>query len=275
MSIIQAIILGLVQGLTEYIPVSSSAHLVLVPWLLGWTFDPTTAFVFDVLVQWGTLVGVVIYFWRDIWAIVRGVVNGLIQRKPFGTFEARLGWFIVLATIPAVLAGLLLKNFFEQFFSDPKAVAALLFLTAAILVAAERLGQRQRRLESINSTDAITIGLWQVLSILPGVSRSGATIVGGMLRGLDRPAAARFSFLMSIPALLGAGVLAFKDLLDTPNLSSTLGLPILVGFAAAAISGYLCIRWLLGYLQKHSLTVFAAYCAAFGAVCVVVGLLRG
>ncbi len=275
MSIIQAIILGLVQGLTEYIPVSSSAHLVLVPWLLGWTFDPTTAFVFDVLVQWGTLVGVVIYFWRDIWAIVRGVVNGLIQRKPFGTFEARLGWFIVLATIPAVLAGLLLKNFFEQFFSDPKAVATLLFLTAAILVAAERLGQRQRRLESINSTDAITIGLWQVLSILPGVSRSGATIVGGMLRGLDRPAAARFSFLMSIPALLGAGVLAFKDLLDTPNLSSTLGLPILVGFAAAAISGYLCIRWLLGYLQKHSLTVFAAYCAAFGAVCVVVGLLRG
>jgi undecaprenyl-diphosphatase len=275
MSIIQALILGLVQGLTEYIPVSSSAHLVLVPWLLGWTFDPTTAFVFDVLVQWGTLIGVVIYFWRDIWAIVRGVVNGLIQRKPFGTFEARLGWFIVLATIPAVLAGLFLKNFFEQFFSDPKAVAALLFLTAAILVAAERLGQRQRRLESINSTDAISIGLWQVLSILPGVSRSGATIVGGMLRGLDRPAAARFSFLMSIPALLGAGVLAFKDLLDTPNLSSTLGLPILVGFAAAAISGYLCIRWLLGYLQKHSLTVFAAYCAAFGAVCVVVGLLRG
>ena len=275
MSIFQAIILGLVQGLTEYIPVSSSAHLVLVPWLLGWTFTPKTAFVFDVLVQWGTLVGVLIYFWRDIWAIVRGVITGLIQRKPFGTFEARLGWFVVLATIPAVVVGLVLKDFFEQIFSDPKAVAALLFLTAAILVAAERLGQRQRRLESITASDAMSIGVWQALSILPGVSRSGSTIAGGMLRGLDRPAAARFSFLMSIPALLGAGVLALKDLVDTPNLADTLGLPIVVGFVAAAISGYLCIRWLLGFLQKHSLTAFAAYCAAFGALCLIVGLVRG
>ncbi|MBP7688795.1 MAG: undecaprenyl-diphosphatase UppP [Thermoflexales bacterium] len=275
MSIFQAIILGLVQGLTEYIPVSSSAHLVLVPWLLGWTFTPKTAFVFDVLVQWGTLVGVLIYFWRDIWAIVRGVITGLIQRKPFGTFEARLGWFVVLATIPAVVVGLVLKDFFEQIFSDPKAVAALLFLTAAILIAAERLGQRQRRLESITASDAMSIGVWQALSILPGVSRSGSTIAGGMLRGLDRPAAARFSFLMSIPALLGAGVLAIKDLVDTPNLADTLGLPIVVGFVAAAISGYLCIRWLLGFLQKHSLTAFAAYCAAFGALCLIVGLVRG
>ncbi|MBI5566829.1 MAG: undecaprenyl-diphosphatase UppP [Chloroflexi bacterium] len=275
MSVIQAIILGLVQGLTEYIPVSSSAHLVLVPWLLGWTFDPKTAFVFDVLVQWGTLVGVLIYFWRDIWAIMRGVVAGLVQRKPFGTFEARLGWFVVLATIPAVLVGFVLKDFFEQIFSDPKAVAALLFLTAAILIAAERLGQRQRQIESITASDAMSIGVWQALSILPGVSRSGSTIAGGMLRGLDRPAAARFSFLMSIPALLGAGAIAIKDLIDTPNLVDALGLPIVVGFAAAAISGYLCIRWLLSYLQKHSLTAFAAYCVAFGALCLSVGLLRG
>ena len=275
MSILQALILGLVQGLTEYIPVSSSAHLVLVPWLLGWTFTPKTAFVFDVLVQWGTLVGVLIYFWRDIWAIVRGVITGLIQRKPFGTFEARLGWFVVLATIPAVVVGLALKDFFEQIFSDPRTVAALLFLTAAILIAAERLGQRQRRLESITASDAMSIGVWQALSILPGVSRSGSTIAGGMLRGLDRPAAARFSFLMSIPALLGAGVLALKDLVDTPNLADTLGLPIVVGFVAAAISGYLCIRWLLGFLQKHSLTAFAAYCAAFRALCLILGVVRG
>jgi undecaprenyl-diphosphatase len=275
MSIIQALILGLIQGLTEYIPVSSSAHLVLAPWLLGWTFDLKTAFVFDVLVQWGTLVGVAIYFWRDLWAIVRGVVNGLIQRKPFGTFDARLGWFIVLATIPAVLVGFVLKDFFEQFFSDPKAVAVLLFLTAAILLAAERLGQRQRQIESIAAADALSIGVWQALAILPGVSRSGATIAGGMLRGLDRSAAARFSFLMSIPALLGAGLIALKDLIGTPDLMGALGLPIVVGFAAAAVSGYLCIRWLLGYLQKHRLTVFAAYCAAFGALCLIVGFIRG
>jgi undecaprenyl-diphosphatase len=275
MPILYALILGLVQGLTEYIPVSSSAHLVLVPWLLGWTFDPKTAFVFDVLVQWGTLVGVAIYFWRDLWAIVRGVVNGLIQRKPFGTFEARLGWFIVLATIPAVLVGFVLKDFFEQFFSDPKAVAALLFLTAAILIVAERVGQRRRPIESIAVADALSIGAWQALAILPGVSRSGATIAGGMLRGLDRAAAARFSFLMSIPALLGAGLIALKDLISKPDLMSTLGLPIVVGFVAAAVSGYLCIRWLLGYLQKHSLTVFAAYCAAFGALCLIVGFIRG
>jgi undecaprenyl-diphosphatase len=117
--------------------------------------------------------------------------------------------------------------------------------------------------------------VWQALAILPGVSRSGATIAGGMLRGLDRSAAARFSFLMSIPALLGAGVIALKDLIGTPDLMGTLGLPIVVGFAAAAVSGYLCIRWLLGYLQKHSLTVFAAYCAAFGALCLIVGFIRG
>ncbi|CAG0927194.1 Undecaprenyl-diphosphatase [Planctomycetaceae bacterium] len=206
---------------------------------------------------------------------MRGVVTGLIRRKPFGTFEARLGWFVVLATIPAVLVGFVLKDFFEQLFSDPKAVAALLFLTAAILIAAERLGQRQRQIESITTADAMSIGVWQALSILPGVSRSGSTIAGGMLRGLDRPAAARFSFLMSIPALLGAGVIAIKDLIDTPNLVDALGPPIVVGFAAAAISGYLCIRWLLGYLQKHSLTAFAAYCAAFGALCLIVGLVRG
>jgi undecaprenyl-diphosphatase len=181
----------------------------------------------------------------------------------------------VLATIPAVLVGFVLKDFFEQLFSDPKAVAALLFLTAAILIAAERLGQRQWQIESITAADAMSIGVWQALSILPGVSRSGSTIAGGMLRGLDRPAAARFSFLMSIPALLGAGVIAIKDLIDAPSLIDALGLPIVVGFAAAAISGYLCIRWLLGYLHKHSLTAFAAYCAAFGTLCLVVGLLRG
>lgn len=275
MTILQALILGIVQGLTEYIPVSSSAHLVLVPWLLGWSFEPNAAFVFDILVQWGTLVGVIVYFWRDIWAIVRAVLQGLIRRAPFGTLEARLGWLLVLAMIPAGLAGVLLKDFFAPFFSDPKAVALLLFVTAAILIAAERFSSQRRRLADMNAADAVIVGAWQALSIFPGISRSGATIVGGMLRGLDRTSAARFSFLLSVPALLGAGLVALKDLFDTPNLSGALGLPIIVGFLAAAVSGYLCIRWLMRFVQQHRLTVFAVYCAAFGAFCLVIGLARG
>jgi undecaprenyl-diphosphatase len=268
-NIIQAIILGIVQGVTEYIPVSSSAHLVLVPWLLQW---PDPPFTFDVLVQWGTLVGVLVYFWRDLWGIVRGVIVGLVHRKPLETFEARLGWYIVLATIPAVIFGLLFKDMFEAAFSDPKAVAIFLVATAAMLAAAEYFGKRARELTGIGWLDALIIGLWQVVSLLPGISRSGATITGGVLRGLDRRSAARFSFLMSVPALLGAGVIAIKDLLSANELAAQLPV-LLVGSAMAAITGYLCIRWLLGYLQRGKLYVFAVYCAAAGIACFLIAVL--
>ncbi len=271
MDLFQAFILGLVQGATEYIPVSSSAHLVLVPWLLGW---PDASFAFEVLVQWGTLVGVFVYFWRDIWAIIQGVLQGLIRQKPAATFEARLGWLVVVATIPAVVLGILFKDYFEAAFDAPALVGALLILTAALLVIAEWFGSRQRELEQLNWLDAFIIGLWQTAAMLPGVSRSGATIGGAVLRQFNRTAAARFSFLMSIPALLGAGVVALKDLLETGALAAELP-AISVGFVAAAISGYLCIRWLLHYLQRHSLYVFAAYCVAASLLTIVVALLRG
>lgn len=271
MDLFQALILGIVQGLTEYIPVSSSGHLVLVPWLLGW---PDAPFTFEVLVQWGTLVGVFIYFWRDIGEIVQGVIQGLIKGQPIGTFEAKLGWLVVIATLPAVLFGLLFKDFFESFFSAPIYVGVLIGIASIILVIAERLGSRQRELDSIGWLDAIVIGLWQVITLVPGVSRSGATITGGMVRGFDRPAAARFSFLMSIPALGGAGVVAMKDLLESGNLMGELP-ALTVGFVAAAISGYFCIRWLLGYLQGHSLYAFAAYRVILSAIVIVVALLRG
>ena len=274
MTILQAIVLGIVQGLTEFIPVSSSAHLVLVQWLLGWTFDEQTAFVFGVLVQWGTLVAVFVYFWGDVWLIARAVLGGLAHCKPFGSFEARLGWWVVLATIPAVVFGLLLKDRVEDAFSAPAVVASLLFVTAAILFAAERFGKRLRDLRQFDAGDALTIGFAQALALFPGVSRSGATIGAGMLRHLDRPAAARFSFLMSIPALLGAGVVALVDLFQNAALLSSLALPLAAGFLAAAVSGYLCIRWLLGYLQRRSLVVFAAYCLVFGAACLVLALAR-
>lgn len=271
MNLFQALILGIVQGLTEYIPVSSSGHLVLVPWLLGW---PDPPFTFEVLIQWGTLVGVFIYFWQDIWEIVQGVIQGLVKGQPLGSFEAKLGWLIVIATLPAVVFGLLFKDFFESFFSAPIYVGVLLGLAAIILVAAERFGSRQRELESIGWLDAIIIGFWQVLALVPGVSRSGATISGGMLRGFDRPAAARFSFLMSIPALAGAGVIAMKDLLASGGLMAELP-ALIVGFIAAAISGYLCIRWLLSYLQGHSLYAFAAYRVILSVIVIIVALIRG
>lgn len=273
MSILQAFVLGIVQGLTEFIPVSSSAHLVLVPWLLGWDFPHDVAFVFDVLVQLGTLVAVVVYFWHDLVAIARGLLAGLARRRLLGSPEARLGWLVVLATLPAVVLGYLFKDFFAGLFSNPVSTAALLLLTAALLVFSERYSQRLRGLETLSALDATVVGLMQALAILPGVSRSGATIAGGLARGLDRPAAARFSFLMSVPVMVGAGVIAANDLLDVHNFGAYV-LPIAAGFAAAMAVGYLCIRWLLRYLTRGSLYGFAVYCVVASALCLVVAALR-
>ena len=271
MDLFQAFILGIVQGATEYIPVSSSAHLVLVPWLLGW---PDASFAFEILVQWGTLVGVFIFFWQDIWMITQAVIQGIIQGKPLATPEAKLGWLIIVATIPAVIIGLLFKDLFELAFTAPLFVGGLLILTALLLVIAERYGSRQRELTDLGWFDALLIGLWQAAAILPGISRSGATISGAVLKGFNRPAAARFSFLMSIPALFGAGLVALNDLLEAGTLATELP-AILVGFVAAAVSGYACIRWLLHYLQRHSLHIFAAYCTAASLLTIIVAIVRG
>jgi undecaprenyl-diphosphatase len=269
-SLFQALVMGVIQGATEYIPVSSSAHLVLVPWLLGWDDAP---FTFEVLVQWGTLVGVFIYFWHDLWDIARGMVAGLVHRQPLATDSARMGWYILLGTVPAVVFGLLFKDIFEAAFGEPEFVAVLLLGTAAILVAAEHFGRLERSIKDWGWLDALIVGFWQVLALFPGISRSGATIGGAMLRGFERPPAARFSFLLSVPALLGAGVLAIADLLESGTLMTDLPV-LLVGFVAAAVSGYLCIRWLLGYLQGHSLRIFAIYCALFGVFCLIVAAVR-
>lgn len=268
MSLLHALILGIVQGVTEYIPVSSSAHLVLIPWLLAW---PDAPFTFEVLVQWGTLVGVFIYFWRDLWDIARDVILGLARRRPFETPAARMGWYIVLGTIPAVVFGFFLKDIFEAAFSAPRFVAALLLVTAAILIAGEYFGRRERTTRDFGWLDALIVGMWQVTALFPGISRSGSTIGGAMLRGFDRQTAARFSFLLSVPALLGGGVLAIADLLEAGTLVADLP-ALAVGFVAAAVSGYLCIRWLLAYLQHRSLTIFAIYCALFGLFNLIVAL---
>lgn len=265
MTIIQSIFLGIVQGLTEFLPISSSGHLVLVPFLLEWEIPPYQAFVFDVLVQVATLIAVLAFFWKDFYVILRGMYRGLRRRQPFETQPARLGWYLLVSTIPAAIAGLLLKDIVEKAFANPLMTAFALLGTAVLLVIAERIGKRQRILESVTWLDALIIGFYQILALFPGLSRSGSTIAGGMTRDLDRPAAARFSFLMAVPIMLAAGVLATLDLMAIPDLGAIL--PVFIpGFIAAAVVGYLAIGWLISFLTRYSLYFFAVYCAVVGVI---------
>lgn len=268
MTIFQAFILGIVQGLTEFLPVSSSGHLVLIPYWLGWQLQADQAFIFDVLVQMGTLVAVFVYFWQDVVGIVRAILVGLWQRKPFDEPYARLGWQVVLATIPAGLGGLLIKDLVEQAFGSTGATGVFLLITAVLLVVAERVGKRTRAMEQLTWGDAFWIGCFQLLAVFPGVSRSGSTIAGGVTRNLERLAAARFSFLMSIPIMLAAGGLSLLDLLKMPGFGAFWP-QIVVGFVTSAVVGYLSIRWLLGYLAKRPLYVFAGYVAVVGVVTLI------
>lgn len=270
MSLWQSILLGLIQGLTEFLPISSSAHLVLAPYLLGWQIPAEIAFVFDILVQVATLAGVVTYFWADLVAIARAVLQGFLQRQPWSTPEARLGWRLVLASLPAGLFGLAIKDHVEAAFANPLATAGFLLVTAGLLLVAERLGQQKRSFEQVTWQDALWVGAFQALSIFPGISRSGATITGGMLRGLERPAAARFSFLMSVPIMFAAGLWALIDLpeaMQAVSLTWNALLPIfLPGLLSAAMAGYLSIRWLLRFLLQRSLVFFAVYCLVISLI---------
>src|SRR4030043_2013783 len=240
MTLLQSIILGIIQGLTEFLPISSSAHLVITPYILNWQIPAQEAFIFDILVQLGTLLAVIVYFRKDLYRIIIGVINGLIHKHPFLEPSSRLGWMLVLATIPAVVAGVLFKDPVERAFGSPVVTGLLLFGTAALLVIAELVGKRTRQIETTSWMDALIIGLFQVISLLPGISRSGSTITGGMIRNLERPSAARFSFLMSVPVMIGAGTLATVDLIQAANFSTQLP-TVMAGFVIAAIVGYLSI----------------------------------
>jgi len=275
MTILQAIILGIVQGLTEFLPVSSSAHLVLLPYLAGWNLDQGFAFVFDVLVQLGTLAAVIFYFRKDLLEIIKAWLQGIKQRQLFANENSRMGWYLILATIPAGLAGLLLKDKVEAAFSNPVITAVFLFFTAILLVGAEMYHRQVERagtgksLGKMTVADAVVVGIFQALSIFPGISRSGATISGGIFRKMDRQGAARFAFLMSIPIMLAAGILGVKDLLDVPNLGQMVVL-VAVGFILAGVVGYLVIRWFIGYLRGKSLLPFAAYCAVLALLVIAI-----
>ncbi|MDF1499362.1 MAG: undecaprenyl-diphosphatase UppP [Anaerolineales bacterium] len=259
MNLIQALILGAVQGATEFLPISSSGHLVLVPWLLGWDFDPKAAFVFDVLVQWGTIVAVIGYFWRDLFALARAWLVGLWKRQPFADPQSRLAWLLLLATLPAAVLGLLLKSTVENTFGQPLTVSFFLLVTAGLLYFAERGSRPFKSMSILTWSDSLWIGMAQALSLFPGISRSGATISGGLFRGLEREQAARFSFLLSVPAMLGAGLIALIDLSNASNAMDQAA-PLLVGFLAAIVTGWIAIHWLLRFLQHRRLYIFSIYC---------------
>jgi undecaprenyl-diphosphatase len=273
MTFFQSLILGIIQGLTEYLPISSSAHLVLVPYLLNWNFPTEQIFPFDVLVQLGTLVAVILYFWKDLVSIVKSFFLGLINKEPFKDPQARLGWYLILATIPAGLAGLLFKSQVEAAFSAPRLTAYFLFGTAVLLILADLVGKRTRQLEEITWWDALWIGLFQAVSLFPGISRSGATISGGMTHNLDRSSSARFSFLISIPVMLGAGLVSLKDLSAVPNLPGFLPM-LVVGFIAAVIVGYLSIHWFLDFIKRQRLWYFAVYCILLASAVLIVASIR-
>lgn len=274
MSFLQAILLGIIQGLTEFLPISSSAHLVLVPYFLGWQIPEEEAFVFNVLVQNGTLLAVIVYFWKDLINIARGFLQALLRGQPFGSPEARMGWYLVLATIPAGLFGLFAKDLIEGAFASAAMTGVFLLVTAALLALSEWIGKRQRSLEMMNWKDALIIGAFQAAAVFPGVSRSGSTIAGGIALNFDRRAAARFAFLMSIPIMLAAGLLETVDMLQSPNLTNFLPV-VAAGFVTAAVFGYLSIRWLISYLMRHSLRAFAIYCVVLGALTLAVAFMKG
>lgn len=269
MSPIQAIILGIIQGLTEFLPISSSGHLVILPFFFDWGLAATESYIFNVLVQIGTLVAVIFYFRNDLTAIIKDFFKQLFSGQPFGTHHSRLGWLLIIATIPAGLAGLLFEDTVEQAFSSPLFAGIALLLTGTLMMIAEIVNKNIGDLNDITLPTALLMGLMQALAIFPGISRSGATISGGMFRHIQRKEAGRFSFLMSIPIMLAAG--AFSTYQLVTEVSDPNGfLPIMaIGFLTSMVVGYIAIRWLLKFLSDHSLIYFSIYCFLLGGVTII------
>jgi len=262
MSLLEAIVLGLVQGLGEFLPISSSAHLVLVPWLFKW---PDPGLTFDIALHIGTLIAVIVYFWKD-W--VRLLVGGFTDAR--GT-EGRLFWFLVLATIPGAIGGFLLEDQAETIFRTPLLIAAMLIVMGIILYWADRKAAKTTEIEQLGLKESLLIGLSQMLAVIPGVSRSGITMTTGLLTGLTRESAARFSFLLSTPIIFGAALVKMPELIANPAL---VDLNFLVGMLVACVTGLLSIGFLLRYIQTKNFLPFAWYRFILGAVVMLVALIR-
>jgi len=272
MTILHALILGIIEGLTEFLPISSTAHMLIAEELLGVSAN-ATAFTFTVLVQLGAIFALVVYFWRDLWSLAAALFKGIISRKPFEDPEARLAWMVGLSSLPALLVGYLLRHVVTDLFTDPLAIAGVrLLVTAVILVVAELFSKHERPLATMTWLDALWVGIAQILTVFPGSSRSGSAIMGGMLRRFDRPSATRFAFLMSLPIMFVAGG---YEALDALGRESASFLPLLVvGLIAAAITGWYSIRWLIGYVSRHSYYPFAIYCFVLGVLAFVLNYFK-
>jgi undecaprenyl-diphosphatase len=261
MNLLEAIIIGIIQGTTEFLPISSDGHLVIVPAVFNIS-QPDLVLIG--LVHAGTLVAILGYFRRDLWNIGREFVAGLVRRDPMGTTDSRTGWFMILGSLPAAIVGLLLIDFFERQFELPIVAAVGLLVTSGFLAVAELLRKGEKPIEKITALDTIIIGLFQILALFPGISRSGTTISAGLWRGLDRSTAARFSFLVGLPAIAGAGLLSIIDIFTAQGTLSALH--YVAAFTAAAVTGYLCIAFLLSWLKNHTLWIFAIYCGVLGSL---------
>jgi undecaprenyl-diphosphatase len=258
--IIQAIVMGIVQGLTEFLPISSTAHLRITPALLGW---PDFGAAFTAVIQLGTLVAVLVYFRRELAAMTAAVLGAIADPKKRSTPDARLALYIVVGTIPVGVVGVTLKRFIEGDARSLYVISASLILVALVLWFADRNHRGQRTLADVTLRDAIIVGCAQACAVIPGTSRSGATIAAALLIGLRRDDAARFSFLLSIPAIGAAGVFELKHAFKAGMAGSS---PTMIGIATlvSLISGYAAIAWLVGYMRKHGLGIFVAYRIALG-----------
>ncbi len=287
MLIFQAIVLGVVQGLAEFIPISSSAHLIIVPWLFGWNDPVLDSLSFDVALHLGTLVALLWFFAADWVRLIRAGVASIVERKIGGDVDRRLAWLIVIGTIPGGIAGVLGEKAITELFHKanvpiaPMAMivmAIIIALLGAALFVAERIARHVRGMNDLSLKDSILIGLAQAFAIFPGVSRSGSTITAGLALGLQRETAARFSFLLSAPIIAGAGAKSLLEIysgIKTGAITQNELVLFPAGFIAAAISGYFCIKFLLRFLQKNSTDIFVYYRWALAILVVAVAVLRG
>jgi undecaprenyl-diphosphatase len=271
---LQALVMGIVQGLTEFLPVSSSGHLILVPALLGWTDPFIDSLAFSVLLHMATLVALLVYFWRDWLTLVPAGLAAIRDRSLRDDPNRRVAWLLVVTVVPAAIVGALLNDFIETHVRQALLVALLLVVGAGIMWLADRWGRHERGMDDLSFGAALGIGVAQAFALLPGVSRAGISISAGLFAGLTREAAARFSFLMAAPVIAGAGVFEARKLVSGEAGVQVAAAPLVVGFVAALVSGLIAIWALLRYLRSNSLAIFIAYRLVAAAVVVVVLLAR-
>lgn len=269
MELVQALIYGIVQGLTEFLPISSNAHLRIVPSLFGWS-DPGAAF--TAIIQLGTTAAVIIYFAKDIGRAFMAWLNSITGKKDVDQNEARMGWAVFVGTIPVIILGVLLKHRIETTFRSLNIIAMALIGMAIVMLLAEKFGSQRRKTKDVDVKDGIVVGLWQCLALVPGMSRSGSTIAGAMFSGFDRVAAARFSFLLSIPSVTGAGLYeaynAFKESKAEAAVPIHWG-PTILATIVSFVVGYASIAFFMQYLQKRGIAPFVWYRIALGVLILV------